>query len=61
MGNEFTISTTKGKYNILNTIGQIVKTINVKNDNEIVDVKGLKQGIYYVIGKTTKTRINVTQ
>ena len=51
----------KGIYTIVNSIGEIVKTIKVETDNEIVDVKGLEQGIYYTIGKTTKAKIIITK
>ncbi len=58
---EFTITTTKGIYNIINTIGAVVKTIEVENDNELVEIKDLSQGIYYIIGKTAKAKIIIAK
>jgi hypothetical protein len=58
---EFTITTTKGVYNIINSIGAIVKTIEVENDTEVIDVKYLSQGIYYIVGKTAKAKIIITK
>lgn len=58
---EFTITTTKGTYTVVNTMGAILKTIEVENDKEVIDVKELSQGIYYIIGKTAKAKIIITK
>lgn len=58
---EFKISMMKGIYTIVNSIGEIVRIIEVRNDTEVVDVKGLQQGIYYIIGKAVKVKIIIAK
>lgn len=59
---EFTISIpTKGTYCIVNAIGQTVETIDLKDDAQHINVSGLSQGIYYIIGKTSKAKVIVTK
>ncbi|MBK8369069.1 MAG: T9SS type A sorting domain-containing protein [Bacteroidetes bacterium] len=52
---------TKGTYTIVNAIGQIVETIELKEDAQQINVSGLSQGMYYVIGKTSKVKVVVTK
>jgi hypothetical protein len=52
---------TKGTYTIMNAIGQIVETMDLKEDAQQINVSGLSQGIYYVIGKSSKVKIVVTK
>lgn len=58
---EFTMTTIKGSYSLINSIGEIVKVIEIKNDNEYIDVKDLPQGVYYIIGKIAKAKIIITK
>lgn len=58
---EFTITTVKGVYNIVNAVGAVIKTIEVENDSEVIELKDLSQGIYYIIGKTAKAKIIITK
>ncbi|MBL7912358.1 MAG: SBBP repeat-containing protein [Bacteroidia bacterium] len=58
---EFTIATIKGVYFLINTLGQTVKTVEIKNDSEWIEVNDLSQGIYYIIGKSAKTKIIITK
>lgn len=59
---EFIISIpTKGTYSISNAIGQTIETIDIKEDAQSVYISGLSQGIYYIIGKTSKAKIIVTK
>lgn len=51
--------TEEGIYTILNSIGQTVKTIEINDNTQNVSVEGLSNGIYYVIGKTSKMKIVV--
>ena len=57
----FTITSVEGSYSLINSIGEIVRVIEVRNDSEYIDVKNLPQGIYYIIGKTAKTKIIITK
>ncbi|MBK6985188.1 MAG: T9SS type A sorting domain-containing protein [Bacteroidetes bacterium] len=52
---------TKGTYTIVNAIGQIVETIELKDDIQQINVSGLSQGMYYVIGKNSKVKVVVTK
>lgn len=59
---EFTIiPTEKGVYSIINSIGQTVDMIDVKEDQQSIHVSGLADGIYYVIGRSSKAKIIVNK
>jgi hypothetical protein len=59
---EFTILVpTKGIYTIVNTIGQTVEIIDLKEDAQTIQFNGLSQGIYYLVGKNAKAKIVVTK
>lgn len=59
---EFTILIpTKGTYTIINAIGQTVEMIDLTEDAQSINVSGLSQGIYYLVGKTAKAKIVVTK
>ena len=51
----------QGIYSIINSIGQTIQIIDVKSDSQTISVKGLADGIYYVIGKTSKAKIVVSK
>ena len=56
----FSISLTlKGSYLIVNSIGQTVEVIDITDNSQQVNINGLAQGIYYVIGKTVKAKVVV--
>lgn len=59
---KFTIQfTDNGKYTLINTIGQIIKEINlVESRNNSVEFTGLTSGVYYLIGDRVKIKIIVT-
>ncbi|MFN3917846.1 MAG: T9SS type A sorting domain-containing protein [Flavobacteriales bacterium] len=50
--NEFTVSSSKeGVYNLVNSLGQVVKTIEIKrNNNFTITVSDLSSGVYYLVG-----------
>lgn len=50
-----------GIYNIINSIGQTVQVIDVKENTQKMDVKGLSQGVYYILGKNAKAKIIVSK
>lgn len=59
---EFTLTVPEqGQYSIINSIGQTVEIINVKEDSQTISVQGLADGIYYVIGKSSKAKIVVSK
>lgn len=59
---DFTISVPEiGNYTIVNSIGQVVETIEVKENSQIISVTSLADGIYYVIGKSAKAKIIVNK
>ena len=59
---EFTvILPTKGTYHIIDAIGQTVSTITVDEDDQNIKFNNLSQGIYYVVGKSTKAKIIVAK
>lgn len=59
---DFTISVPEiGNYTIVNSIGQVVETIEVKENSQIISVTSLADGIYYVIGKSAKAKIVVNK
>lgn len=51
----------QGVYAIINSIGQTIETIEVKENSQTISVQGLADGIYYVIGKTSKAKIVVSK
>ncbi len=52
---------TKGIYTIVNSIGQTVELLDLKEDTQTVQITDLAQGIYYLVGKSTKAKIVVTK
>ncbi len=38
----------KAQVEITNQLGQVVKTLNIKNNNEILDISDLNSGVYFV-------------
>jgi len=50
-----------GVYSIINSIGQTVATIEVKESSQTISIRGLADGIYYVIGKTAKAKIVISK
>ncbi len=50
-----------GIYTIINSIGQTVETIEIKDDSQEINLNGFAAGIYYLIGKTSKAKIVVTK
>lgn len=51
----------QGTYSIINSIGQAVQSIEVKEDQKTINVSVFANGIYYVIGKTCKAKIVITK
>ncbi|MBK7666267.1 MAG: T9SS type A sorting domain-containing protein [Sphingobacteriaceae bacterium] len=51
----------QGVYTIINSIGQTVETIEVKENVQTISIQGLADGIYYVIGKSAKAKIVVSK
>lgn len=51
----------EGMYMIVNSIGQTVETIDVKENSQTIFVQDLAAGIYYVIGKSAKAKIVVNK
>ena len=51
----------QGIYKIINSIGQTVETIEMKENSQQININGLSDGIYYIIGKTAKAKIVVTK
>jgi hypothetical protein len=59
---EFTLIVPEsGNYSIINSIGQTIKTIEVKEDAQTISINGLADGIYYVVGKASKAKIVVSK
>ncbi len=59
---EFTlIVPEEGIYMIVNSIGQTIETIEVKENAQTISIQGLADGIYYVIGKSAKAKIVVNR
>ncbi|HRD37296.1 MAG TPA: T9SS type A sorting domain-containing protein, partial [Bacteroidia bacterium] len=59
---DFTISVPEsGYYTIVNSIGQVVENIEVKDNSQAVSVTSLADGIYYLIGKSAKAKIVVNK
>lgn len=59
---EFTLMVPEeGMYMIVNSIGQTVETIEVKENSQTISIQGLADGIYYVIGKSAKAKIVVSK
>ena len=59
---EFTILfPVKGTYSIINTIGQTVSIITVSDDYEKIKIEGYAQGVYYIVGKSSKAKVIVTK
>ncbi len=59
---EFTLVVPEvGMYMIVNSIGQTIETIEVKENSQTISVQGLADGIYYVIGKSAKAKIVVSK
>ena len=48
-----------GVYTILNALGQAIRIVNVVNENEIVEINYLPEGLYYVNSLFSKTKIVV--
>jgi len=51
----------KGTYSIIDAIGQTVSTFTIEDDNQKMEMNNLSQGIYYIIGKSTKSKIVVVK
>jgi hypothetical protein len=51
----------KGTYNIINAIGQTISTFVIEEDNQQLEMNNLTQGVYYVIGKSAKSKIVVAK
>lgn len=49
----------QGTYAIVNSIGETIRTIEVEDNSQAINVSGLKNGIYYIIGKGSKNKIIV--
>lgn len=59
---DFTILVpSKGTYSIINSIGQTIEVIDLKEDGQKIEFIDLSQGIYYLVGKNAKAKIVVTQ
>ncbi len=49
-----------GKYNLINALGQVVREINLNDNNSSVEFYGLASGIYYITGNSVKIKVIVT-
>lgn len=49
----------RGTYSIINSIGQVMQTIEVMENSQTINVNGLEDGMYYVAGKSSKAKIVV--
>jgi hypothetical protein len=59
---EFTLVVPEeGVYTIVNSIGQTIETIELKENSQTISIQGLADGIYYVIGKSAKAKIIVSK
>lgn len=50
---------TVGDYSVTNSLGETIKTVSIKDENETISIDGLSQGVYFVIGKQTNQKIIV--
>lgn len=50
---------TVGHYTITNALGEIIKTVSVKDVNETISINDLSQGIYFVTGENINQKVIV--
>jgi hypothetical protein len=59
---EFTlIASEKGLYSILNSVGETIKTIDIKEGQQNIKTENLPAGIYYVVGKKEQIKLVITK
>ena len=56
----FTIKTNQfGLYTISNSLGQVIKTITITDENTEIDVSTITSGMYYLAGRNWKTKMYI--
>lgn len=51
----------KGMYTIVNTMGETIKLIELKEENQKVKIDNLARGVYFIIGGLSRLKIIVTK